>query len=288
MRNQKTLTKAVSFEGIGVHTGEPSKVTCHPAGEDEGIVFERTDLEGRPKWFLRNPRSLGAFAGEGHRSRLGSHLGQIETVEHLLATLWGLGISNLRVEVEGPEIPILDGSAEPFVRAFTEAGLETQKALRPLFAVSEPLFVHAEKAAILMLPQDTFRVTYTLDYDHPQLKGQTVSFDLTERVFIEEIAPARTFCTEEEAQALLKQGLGKGGSYDNALVIGDAGPVQNTFRFPDECARHKVLDLVGDLSLLGLDLRAHVIAIRSGHTLNHKMRDLLLAQKESYYESIRG
>ena len=287
MSYQKTIKNKISFKGVGIHTGEVTNVTCTPAPAGKGISFERVDLDSRPRWTLPAPLFVGDSEGAARRSRLGSQVGQIETVEHLMSAVWGLGISNLHVEVHGPEIPILDGSAEEFVRSFLKIGLVEQEVSRPSFAVSEPLFVHSGKSAILMLPHDTFRVTYTLDYDHPQLRGQTVALDLTEEAFIKEIAPARTFCTEQETDVLRKQGLGRGASYQNTLVMGDDGPLQNSLRFPDECARHKVLDLVGDLGWLGFDLQAHVVAVRSGHALNHQMRDLVLQQKESQYEFIR-
>ena len=287
MRNQKTLKKPVFFEGAGVHSGKPSEVACRPLDVDQGIIFKRTDLEAKPEWLLRDFDGVQDQIGVGQRSFLKSEQGQIDTIEHIMAAIWGLGISNLLIEVHGSEIPILDGSSMDFIHAFEKAGLETQAGLRPLFTVTEPLFVHSQKAAILILPHETFRVTYTLDYDCPSLRGQTVSYEIDEDVFKKEIAPARTFCSERESQILVDEGFGKGATYQNTLVMGDRGPLENTLRFPDECARHKVLDFLGDLGLLGFDFKAQIVAVRSGHELNRSIRNLLWEQKESYYEAIR-
>jgi len=149
MSYQKTIKNKISFKGVGIHTGEVTNVTCTPAPAGKGISFERVDLDSRPRWTLPAPLFVGDSEGAARRSRLGSQVGQIETVEHLMSAVWGLGISNLHVEVHGPEIPILDGSAEEFVRSFLKTGLVEQEVSRPSFAVNEPLFVHSGKSAIL-------------------------------------------------------------------------------------------------------------------------------------------
>jgi UDP-3-O-acyl N-acetylglucosamine deacetylase len=277
MRTQATLRRDTVIEGIGIHTGAAARLICHPAPQDSGIVLSRTDLPGEPRWNLTGPLVSDAVTqGAGRRTLLSGAAGSVETVEHFMAALWGLGITNLTADLEGPELPIMDGSAAGFVAAFREAGLEAQGGNRGEIIVHEPIFVSGDKSAILALPHDGLRVTYTLDYPYPGLRGQTVSIDLTPQVFLDQVAPARTFCAREEADRLREQGFGKGATTTNTLVMTGDGPLDNQLRFEDECARHKILDLIGDLSLLGSDLKAHVIAVRSGHTLNHRLREALL------------
>ncbi len=279
MRFQRTLRREAVIEGIGIHTGEPSRLVCRPAAEGTGIVLSRTDLAGEPRWNLTGGLAADAVQqGAGRRTLLSGAGGSVETVEHFLAALWALGIANLKAELTGPELPILDGSAAGFIEPFTAAGLEDQRAPIGSLIVREPVFVSGERSAILALPHDGFRVTYTLDYPYPGLEAQTVSIDLTPERFAEAIAPARTFCAREEAERLRAQGFGKGATTANTLVMTADGPLDNRLRFRDECARHKILDLIGDLSLLGSDLRAHIVAVRSGHALNHKLREALAAQ----------
>jgi UDP-3-O-acyl N-acetylglucosamine deacetylase len=272
--SERTLRRPVRLAGVGVHTGRAVSVRVEPAPAGTGVRFRRGDAARSA--FVR--AAAGASAGE-RRSRVGTGAAAVETVEHLLAAASGLGLSNLLVTIDGPEVPILDGSALGFVRAFLGAGLKSQAGRRPVWRVREPLFI-ADGGAVL--PDDAFRITYTLDYAHPALRGQTVSFRVDERTFVKDIAPARTFCTEEEALALRRRGLGRGADTRNTLVMGPRGPRRNRLRFRDECARHKVLDLVGDLALLGFAIRGHVVAIRSGHALNHRLLRLILNQKRMH------
>jgi UDP-3-O-acyl-N-acetylglucosamine deacetylase len=194
-----------------------------------------------------------------------------------MAALWGLGIANMSAELTGPELPILDGSSLGFVDAFSSAGLEDQKSFFLPIEIQEPVFVSGSTSAILALPHDGLKVTYTLDYPFAGLRAQTVSIEITPDNFLKQLAPARTFCSREEAERLQALGFGKGATTDNTLVIGvDGKPQDNTLRFADECARHKILDLLGDLSFMGADLRGHLIAVRSGHALNHRLRQAIL------------
>jgi UDP-3-O-acyl N-acetylglucosamine deacetylase len=276
MRPQATLRRETVIEGVGIHTGERARLVCRPAPAGSGIVLSRKDIAGEPRWHLTGAlASESVTQGAGRRTLLSGAGGSVETVEHFLAALWGMGISNLSAELEGPELPILDGSSAGFVTAFEASGLEEQTGTIAEVAVREPIFVSGDRCAILALPFDGFRVTYTLDYPYPGLRAQTVSLDLTPRTFLDAVAPARTFCAREEADRLREQGFGKGATTDNTLVMTTDGPLNNRLRFGDECARHKVLDLVGDLSLLGADVRAHVVAVRSGHALNHRLREAL-------------
>ncbi len=283
---EKTLARPVEIAGVGLHTGEKTRVRILPAEPGSGIGFTRVARKNDPsssRMRGSDPRMRGDDVARGddvkRRSRVWVDGQPIETVEHLVSAFVGLGIANARVEVRGPEIPALDGSAAGFAKRLAGAGLVAQKKKREVFELREPLFVSGERSAILALPYPGFRVTYTLDYAHPLLKGQTVSFEIDAPTYLRQIAPARTFCTREEAVALREAGYGKGAGYGNTLVMGPRGPVRNRLRFRDECARHKVLDLIGDLGLLGFAVRAHFIAVRSGHALNRKMAQCVSQQK---------
>ncbi len=264
---QKTIQESVSVSGVGLHTGETATVRLRPAEADSGIRFVRTDLPGRPE--------IPAVAENVHLSvqvarctSVGQGEAVIHTVEHLMSVLSGLGIDNLVIEVEGRELPGLDGSARDYLRLLQRAGVREQDAPRRWCEIREPIGVNSNGASILIVPDKEFRVSYTLAYDHPFLRAQFFSGVVNEALFAEQIAPARTFCLQEEAEELRRMGLGLGASYDNTLVVGEAGVIQNTPRFPDEFARHKVLDFIGDFYLTGCPVRGHVFAVRSGHQLN--------------------
>lgn len=278
---EKTIAQSVELKGRGLHTGAPAMVRLEPAPEGTGLCFFRSDAgSGTP---------AAGFSAEGaeRRSRVGDGDDSVETVEHLAAAAAGLGVLNLNIRVDGPEIPAMDGSAAPFVDAMARAGIREQKGRREVWGPREIIFCarntgsggRGSNAAIAVFPCETFRVTYTLDYDHPQLSEQTVSFEIREEVFRRELAGARTFCTEAEAAALRARGFGRGADTSNTLVIGGSGPIQNTLRFPDECARHKALDLVGDLALLGFPVRGHFVAVRSGHALNRALARKIIEQR---------
>ena len=274
--NQKTIRREGSISGVGLHTGEKSFVSFKPLPPDSGIQFYKEGLK------------IDSSSEDGLPSRctsVGSGANRILTVEHLLAALAGLGICNIQVDVTGPELPGLDGSALPFVKLFLELGLEDQKELREVFKITEPIFCYESNKALSIYPSEEFRVSYILDYDHPApLRDQQVDFLVTQPVFEKEIAPARTFCTKEEAERLKKDNLGKGASYENTLVISEDGPIKNAFRFRDECARHKVLDLLGDLNLAGFSIVGRVIGLRSGHSLNRKLIGEIKKQREGAME----
>ena len=259
------------MNGLGIHTGQAVSVRVVPAPAEAGIVFVRTDLPHRPSIPVKSVQVIDVSKSE-RRTTLSKDGVEIQTVEHFMAALWGAGIDNAYVEVTGTEMPGLDGSAAPFLKQFEAAGTVEQPAPRRYLTVREPLVVEDGEASIAVFPDRTLKVSYVLSYDHPMLRSQFVSYALNgATTFHETIAPARTFCLKKEADTLQAAGLGKGATYENTLVIGDAGVIDNTLRFEDEFARHKVLDLLGDLYLLGARLNAHVIAIRSGHRLNVKL-----------------
>jgi len=272
--SQKTISKEGSISGVGLHTGSNCSVTVRPAAIHQGIQFLKQG---------REVSSNGATftKAEGHRcTSLGSGDTEIKTIEHLLAAISGLGISNIQIDVHGPEIPGLDGSSKPFVCFLKELGIVDQKENRSVYKVTEPIFCYEEGKAIGIYPADEFSISYVLDYNHLHLKNQTLDIVLTPENFESEIAPARTFCTEEEALELKKRGFGLGATYENTLIISEKGLVHNKFRFNDECARHKILDILGDLNLLGFPVLGRIIGIRSGHSLNRKLVEQINKQKE--------
>jgi len=267
---QRSLAKEVSISGAGIHTGDAVTVRVLPAPPDAGIMFIRTDLPHRPTIPATPSYALDTEIGM-RRTSLSKDGVMVQTVEHFMASLWGLGIDNAYVEVSGLELPGLDGSAAPFVQLLKSAGTVEQDAPRKFFSLREPIVLDEGDSTIAVLPDRTLKISYTLSYNHPMLKAQFASFALNGQSFEEAIAPARTFCLLEEAEALRAKGLGKGATYTNTLVVGNGGVIQNTLRFEDEFVRHKILDLLGDLYLLGAHLRAHVIALKSGHPLNIKL-----------------
>ncbi|MBI4343635.1 MAG: bifunctional UDP-3-O-[3-hydroxymyristoyl] N-acetylglucosamine deacetylase/3-hydroxyacyl-ACP dehydratase [Candidatus Omnitrophica bacterium] len=269
---QHTIAQEVFMNGVGLHTGQAVSVRILPAPPNSGIVFVRADLPHAPA-IPATSAQLVDVEKSARRTTLSKDDVEVQTVEHLMASLWGAGVDNAYVEVTGPEVPGLDGSAKPFMQQLRAAGVAEQAAPRRYFSLREPVYVEEGESSIVVFPSKVLRVSYMLSYAHPMLKSQftTFSLDGEPRAFDETIAPARTFCLQEEADALQALGFGKGATYENTLVLGKAGVVRNTLRFEDEFARHKVLDLLGDLYLLGTHLRAHVIAIKSGHSLNAKL-----------------
>lgn len=266
---QRTINRSVSIEGVGLHTGRPVKVVFKPAGENEGVVFVRTDLEGRPEI----PASISFLSNRLRRTALRRGDVEVFTVEHVLAALGGLGIDNLIIEIDGSEAPNADGSALPFVEVLQKAGIREQEAEKRVFRIESPMGVREGDMSLMALPEDdALWISYVLQYDWPGIGTQYVAVELDEEAFCKEVAPARTFSPEEEVKELQELGLGKGASYDTALIVKKTGEVEdNKLRFPDEFVRHKVLDLIGDLFLLGAQIRGRIVAMRSGHALNAKL-----------------
>lgn len=265
MQNQRTIKTPVCLTGVGVHTGNKTRLVFTPAAPDTGVKFVRTDLPGAPA-----VPALACNVSDVRRGTTISRDGaEVHTVEHVLAAIRGCGLDNVVVELDANEPPVGDGSAIAYVRMIRSAGIKEQDASRRELALTEPVWVAKDNAAIAVIPAPQFRISYTMDFMHPTLPAQFVSFLLNEETFEREIAPGRTFCFYHEIEYLVAQGLIKGGSLENAVVIGD-GVIysKERLRFPDEFARHKVLDIIGDLCLVGRHLRAHVIAMRSGHALN--------------------
>jgi UDP-3-O-[3-hydroxymyristoyl] N-acetylglucosamine deacetylase len=263
---QHTLNTCIEQRGIGLHTGERVIVQIHPTPVNTGRYFVRTDLEGGSVTIPARIESL-------HQTVLSTELtcdgATVRTVEHLLAALAGLGIDNARIEVNGPEIPLLDGSAQEWVQAIAQAGWETQSTERFKLELDQPAIVQQGDAFVMAVSADRPKFTYGIDFPHPAIGRQWQSIDLEE--FAMAIAPARTFGFAESVEKLRASGLIKGGSLDNALVCGTQGWINPPLRYPDEPVRHKLLDLVGDLSLLGIFPKAHIVAYKGSHSLHTQL-----------------
>lgn len=270
MESQRTIRREVELEGVGLHSGEKVKIRLLPAESNSGISFIRTDLSGAPH-IKANISNIMESSRRPRRTSLSCDSVEVHTIEHLMAALCGLMIDNVKIEISGPEVPGLDGSASPFVELIHKAGIEEQSALKKFFQAKEPIWLEENDTILAILPDLEFKISYMLSYDHPLLKAQYTSFVVTPEVFEKEIAPSRTFCLETEAEELRKQGLGKGANLENTLLIGQRGVIKNKLRYDDEFARHKVSDLIGDLYLLGVPIKGHVIGVKSGHPLNIRL-----------------
>jgi len=276
---QRTIKKPIGLSGTGLHTGIEVNLKFKPAPTNTGINFIRVDVKDSPMIKAGIHQVLGQDKSP-RRTSVCNNSVEVHTIEHLMAALWALGIDNMLIEIDGPELPGLDGSAKSFVNTLKKAGIENQGVPKKIFQVKSPIWVEEDGAVIMILPDNQFRVSYTLNYEHPLLKAQYLSFTIDENTFEKEIASSRTFCLEREVDDLRKQGLGKGANYENTVVVGEKGVIDNDLRFDDEFARHKILDLLGDLYLLGYSIRGHIIAMRSGHPLNIKLVDKIDVQKE--------
>lgn len=268
---QRTLKNECSYEGIGIHTGQQVTVTFKPAPVDHGIVFVRVDLPDSP----RVPASINYVVPSrdyARRTTLSRHGVNIYTVEHVLAALAGLGIDNAVVELDADEpAEPDDGSCDSFVRILADAGIVEQDGQLQHLEVVEPVTFDDGDVHITASPHDGFKLSFTIDYENPTIGTQYASFEITEKTFLEEIACARTFALQSDVEELQKMGLIKGGSLSNAVVVGADGVVNKSdLKFPDEFVRHKILDLLGDLTLLGMPLKGHVYASKSGHASNVK------------------
>lgn len=286
---QKTIGKEISFTGISLHTGSLSTVVFKPAPVNSGIKFVRIDLPDKPVIETNCDNVLGVIRG----TTLGKKNVSIHTAEHLLATFCGLGIDNLTIELNANEPPVADGSALPFVQILERAGVVEQEKERNYFTLPSPVRYSQDQVELIAFPSEELKITCVIDYRHPLLKSQYASFTITPEIFKREIAPARTFCFDYEIESLKKKGIAKGGSLDNTVVIGmdRIHNKEKSLRFADEFVRHKILDLIGDLSLLGKPLKAEIVAIRCGHSHNIALTKMIaqgLEKKESIFPQVSG
>jgi len=277
MHAQRTLRRSISCAGIGLHSGNKVTLSLRPAAANSGIRFRRSDLGG-----LEVPATVSHVGGINHATGLTRDAVTVDTVEHLLAAFVSLGVDNAIVELNSPEVPIMDGSAAPFVYLIQEAGIKQLGAARQYLKVLRPVSISRGDKRIALYPSDHFKVTYSIAFDHPLLRHQSRTIRITEESFIEEIAPARTFGFLEEVEMMRQQGLALGGSLENAVVIGDTGVLNNALRFEDEFVRHKILDVIGDMALVGRPIIGHLIAHRGGHALHTAFAARVLEDAEAW------
>src|SRR5215211_7301649 len=278
MNAQRTLRRAVSCSGIGLHSGNKVTLSLKPAPIDFGIRFQRADLGG-----LEVPATVTHLGGIQLATGLTREAVSVETVEHLLAALTALGIDNVIVELNTPEVPIMDGSAARFVYLIlNEAGVKKLTAPKKFLKVLRPISLSQGDKRIALYPSDHFKVTYSISFDHPLIRHQSRTMRITEETFVEEIAPARTFGFLKEVEMLRQRGLALGGSLDNAIVLGETGVLNNALRYDDEFVRHKILDVIGDLTLVGYPVIGHLVAHRGGHALHTAFAAKILEERDAW------
>ncbi len=274
---QRTLDHMIRCSGIGLHSGRKIELVLHPAPEDSGITFARSDLG------IDIPAKSDFVTDTRLCTTIGNGSAQISTVEHLLSALAGLGVDNARIEVSGPEVPIMDGSSAPFVFLIQCAGIREQSKAKKVLRVLKRVEVEEGDKRCALYPAAGFKISYLLDYDHPLLRKRQVTIDFARQAYTREISRARTFGFLHEVEALQKAGLALGGSLENAIVL-DTHRVVNEggLRYEDECVRHKILDTLGDLSLSGYPIVGAFEGELTGHDMNHKLVTALLADPSSY------
>ncbi|MDQ6952706.1 MAG: UDP-3-O-acyl-N-acetylglucosamine deacetylase [Mariprofundaceae bacterium] len=277
MTPQCTLNHSIRCSGIGLHSGKKIQLVLHPAKEDAGITFCRTDLN------VTIPAHADYVTDTRLCTRIGVGDAHVSTVEHLLSALAGLGIDNAHIEVDGVEIPIMDGSAAPFVFLIQCAGVRKQSKAKKVIRILSKIEVKEGDKHCALYPSKSFKISYTLDYDHPLLRNSQVSVDFQKQAYAREVGRARTFGFLHEIEALQKAGLALGGSLENAIVLDKFRVInEGGLRYHDECVRHKILDTVGDLSLAGLAICGAFEGTRTGHKMNHQLVQALLASPESW------
>lgn len=279
MRQQQTLSNPTSCTGVGLHTGKPVTLTLRPAPADTGIVFVNRNghagatLSASVEHLVATELCT-AISGNGF---------QVKTIEHVLAALAGLNVDNAYVDIDAAEAPVMDGSSSPFVQLIQSAGVVSQNRRRSFLKITRPLEIVDGSRRIRIEPSSTPRITYTIQYDHPLIRTQTYAYEHSSYAFETEIAGARTFGFLQEVEALWARGLGRGGNLENTVVLSQDGILNESgLRFSDEFVRHKVLDLIGDFSLLGLPFIGHLIADRSGHALHTRLVKQILDHPECW------
>jgi len=273
MRQKGTIKKEVLFSGIGVHSGKQVELWLKPSSSGE-IIFRRIDLDNSE--FHLDPKKIEAK----NCSMLVAKKGRIQTLEHFMAVLFMLGVDSLIIELNEEEIPIVDGSAFPFVEAILKAGIKPLQEKKKSIKILKPFIIQEEDALISVVPDSDFRITYLIEYDHPAIESQELSLSINKENFIKQIAPARTFGFLKDVPALRAQGLALGGSLENAIVLDEKSIINGPLRFPDEFVRHKILDFIGDLFLLNSSIIGHFRAHRAGHGLHLKAVHFILDNPE--------
>ena len=276
---QHTVAGPVHCTGVGMHSGNTVHLTIRPAPVNHGIRFVRTDLADTP--------SVAAHFNMVVDTSLATVIGYdgfiISTIEHLMSALSGLAIDNAIVEVDSHEMPIMDGSALPFTKALLSAGIHEQDSPRYYFAVNEPIEINEPGKSIAIYPADTFKITYTIEYDHPLIQRMSYAYELTTADYTKEVSAARTFGFYHEYEYLKKYGFARGGSLDNVVVLDKDGILnEDGLRYPNEFVRHKIMDSIGDLYLLGMPILGHVVAEKAGHAMNNAILKKIFSLKNAW------
>ena len=276
---QRTLMNEVGCTGIGLHTGEKVKINLRPAPANSGIKFVRTDLKGHPEVEVRFDNVFDTTLA----TTIGTNGCKVSTIEHLMAAFFGLGIDNAVVELDGPEVPIMDGSAAPFVFLIKSGDVREQKSPKQFIVIKKPFKVDDGNRSVCIYPSKKLKITYMIDFQHPLLRNQEYELTFSGRDFVREISTARTFGFMKDVETLKKNGLARGGSLDNAVVIDDFRIInEGGLRFDDEFVRHKILDFIGDISIVGSPIIGHFVVKKSGHFLNQLMLRKLMESKKHW------
>jgi UDP-3-O-[3-hydroxymyristoyl] N-acetylglucosamine deacetylase len=276
---QRTIKNSTTFTGVGLHSGKEIRMTLRPADSGTGIVFHRVDLTPAV--------SIEAVSANVVNTRLSTTIGKpggvVSTIEHLMAALFAFGIDNVHIDITGPEVPIMDGSAAPFAEGIRSAGITLLQRSKKFLVVKKPVTVIDGDKKISVIPSRYYRISFGLSFSHPAVSSQFRSLKYADQTFLRDYAAARTFGFLAEVETLKANGLARGGSLENAVVIGDAGVLNpEGLRFRDEFVRHKIMDAVGDLSLAGYAIIGHVKAVKSGHDLNHRLVQELLSRRDAW------
>ena len=274
---QHTVRRSVSCTGIGLHSGRKVTMSLRPAAAGTGIRFRRADLDG-----VEIAATVDNVDRLHYATGLSRNAETVRTVEHLLSALVGVGVDNVVVDLDQPEVPIMDGSAASFVYLLHEAGLRKLAAPRRYLKVLRPVSLSRGDKRIALYPSDHFKVSYSISFDHPLLRHMSRTITVTRASFADEIAPARTFGFLKEVEMLRRKGLALGGSLENAVVLGDTGVLNSRLRFEDEFVRHKILDAIGDLALVGRPVIGHLVAHRGGHGLHTAFAEKILAEADAW------
>jgi UDP-3-O-[3-hydroxymyristoyl] N-acetylglucosamine deacetylase len=280
LRHEQTVRKAVECSGVGVHSGAPVRVRILPAPPGTGIVFRRVDLDGFEVEAVGRNLARVSYATSLMKKGV-----LISTTEHLLSALMGTGIDNAIVELNNLELPILDGSSQPFVDLISKAGIQRQRRARTYLKIRRELHLRERGKYIAVYPSQTYSVSYSIDFPHPLIGRETFTLHLENGSYVREIAPARTFGFREDERAMRNMGLIRGASQENCIVLTKNGIENPPLRFADEFVRHKVLDLVGDLALLGKQILGNVVADRAGHAMHTALVSRLLRDKTLWEET---
>ncbi len=277
--NQRTLYQDVSCTGIGLHSGRKVRLTLKPAPINHGIKFVRKDLPDHPTI----PARFNRVVDTSLATVIGSDGVIVSTIEHLMACLAGLSVDNVLVELDSYEVPVMDGSAGPFTRMIMEAGIVEQAAERHFFILKEPIELEQDGKFVGAYPDTTFKITCHIEFDHHLIRKQSCSIEVIDTVFEREISHARTFGFLHEVEYMQRYGLALGGSLDNAVVIDDKGILNKEgLRYKDEFVRHKLMDCIGDFSLLGMPILGHIVTRKSGHAFNHAFLEKFFSNKSAW------